>query len=311
MKPFFLKSVCKDYIWGGNLLRDYGKTSNKDRIAESWELSCHPDGESIIDSGEFYGMTLTEYLKKYPEALGKNCDRFEKFPVLVKLIDAKENLSIQVHPDNAYAKAHENGQWGKSEFWYVIHAEPGAEIIYGFSQEITKEQYRLAIENHMLLDWVRHVPVHTGDMFYVPAGTVHAIGKGVLMAEIQQNSNLTYRVYDYDRGRELQIEKALDVTNLKPTINIVPGTPVIRPGYAAQYMCKSEFFTVQKVHAHQSTVGYFDSFRHLLILDGSGFLMTEDGKMDIEKGDSIFIPAGGFCPIRGRCKAIKTYISKL
>ena len=309
MKPFFLKSVCKDYIWGGNQLRSYGKVSTKDRIAESWELSCHPDGESIIDSGEFLGMTLTEYLKKFPEALGKNCQRFDRFPVLVKMIDANDNLSIQVHPDNAYALEHEH-DWGKTELWYVVKAEPGAEIIYGFEREITREQFKLAIENNILPDWVHHVPVKAGDVFYVPAGTVHAIGKGVLLVEIQQNSNITYRVYDYGRGRELEIEKALDVTNLSPVENVVPKTPVIRPGYAAQYLCQSEFFTVQKVHANQSTVGYFDSFRHLLILEGEGFLMTEDGRMDIEKGDSIFIPAGGFCPIRGKCIAIKTYISK-
>lgn len=308
MKPFFLKSVCKDYIWGGNRLREYGKISDKEIIAESWELSCHPDGESIIDSGKYKGMTLSAFLKENPDAAGVQCDIFDRFPVLIKLIDAKENLSLQVHPDNAYAMTHDH-DWGKTEMWYIIDAEPGAEIIYGFQREITKEQFRFAIEHNTILDWVQHIPVMPGDVFFIPAGTVHAIGKGILLAEIQQNSNLTYRVYDYDRGRELHIEKALDVAKLQPAELCRPEHPVVRNGFTAQYLKRCPYFTVQKINAKESSVGYYDSFRHLLILDGEASLETDDGMMPVKRGDSIFIPAGVFCPIKGNCTALKTFVS--
>ncbi len=308
MKPFFLKSVCKDYIWGGNRLREYGKSSEKERIAESWELSCHPDGESVIASGEYEGMTLKAWLEENPDALGVYCEKFDRFPVLVKLIDAKENLSLQVHPDNAYAFRNEH-DWGKTELWYIIEAEPGAEIIYGFKDTLTKEQFRFAIEHHTILDWVNHVPVKAGDVFYIPAGTVHAIGKGILLAEIQQTSNLTYRIYDYDRGRELHIEKALEVTRLTPAENPPLEPPVIREGFTAQYLKRCPFFTVQKITALESSVGYYDSFRHLLILDGEAFLEIDGKELPIKKGDSIFIPAGVFCPVKGKCTALKTFMS--
>jgi len=308
MKPFFLKSVCKDYIWGGNRLREYGKESDKDRIAESWELSCHPEGESVIASGEYKGMTLKAFIEENPDALGVYCEKFDRFPVLIKLIDAKENLSLQVHPDNAYAMKHEH-DWGKTELWYIIDAEPDAEIIYGFKDYITKEQFRFAIENHSILNWVQHIPVKAGDVFYIPSGTVHAIGKGILLAEIQQNSNLTYRIYDYDRGRDLHLEKALDVTRLNPAENPPLEAPVIRDGFTAQYLKRCPFFTVQKITASESSVGYYDSFRHLLILDGDAVIEIDGEEVPIKKGDSIFIPAGVFCPIRGRCTALKTFMS--
>ena len=221
MKPFVLKAPCKDYLWGGNRLREFGKESDADKIAESWELSCHPDGESVIASGDYAGMTLPAFLAAHPEAAGESCRDFERFPVLIKLIDAHDNLSVQVHPDDAYALAHE-GEYGKTEMWYIVDAEPGAELLYGFARDVTKEEFRRAIEENTLLDLVRHVPVRPGDVFFIPAGTLHAIGKGILIAEIQQNSNTTYRVYDYGRvgkdgkPRELHIAKALDVTRLTP-----------------------------------------------------------------------------------------------
>ena len=181
MKPFRLIAPCKDHLWGGDRLRAYGKHSDRDIIAESWELSCHPDGESIIADGEYAGMTLSAFLSEHPEAMGKNCDRFDRFPVLVKLIDARENLSVQVHPDDAYALANE-GEYGKTELWYIAEASPGAELIYGFRESITKEEFRRAIEENTLLSEVNRVPVKAGDVFFIEAGTLHAIGKGLLIA---------------------------------------------------------------------------------------------------------------------------------
>ena len=222
MRPFELIPPIKDYIWGGTKLREeFGKESGLERLAESWELSCHKDGVSVISGGEFDGMTLSEFVEEHPEALGKNCGRFEFFPVLIKLIDARDDLSVQVHPDDDYAMRVEGG-YGKTEVWYVIDCEEGAELIYGFAEETDSDTFRRAIEEGTLLDIVNRVPVKKGDVFFIEAGTLHAIGKGILIAEIQQNSNTTYRVYDYGRlgadgkPRELHIDKALDVTRCTP-----------------------------------------------------------------------------------------------
>ncbi|MDE5564183.1 MAG: class I mannose-6-phosphate isomerase [Oscillospiraceae bacterium] len=295
MKPFLLKGVCKDYIWGGNRLRDYGKTSDADRIAESWELSCHPDGESVLPNGS----TLTQYLKEHPEALGVHCADFDRFPVLVKLIDAADNLSVQVHPDDAYAMQYE-GAPGKTELWYVIDAQPDAELIYGFREAITKDEFRRAIETHTLLDKVKRVPVKAGDVFYIPAGTLHAIGKGILIAEIQENSNTTYRVYDYGRvdedgkPRALHIEKALDVTSLCPTENTVPSPSTAFPeGCTIQTLGACRYFEVMKITVQkQARLGADTSFNHILVLDGTAVLRDGAETLSIRRGDSIFVPAG-------------------
>ncbi|MGN0552633.1 MAG: type I phosphomannose isomerase catalytic subunit, partial [Oscillospiraceae bacterium] len=200
MYPLKLKPAFKDYLWGGTKLRDvYGKDCSFDKVAESWELSCHKDGNSVIDNGEAKGMTLAEYIEKKGKAiLGKNCERFENFPVLIKLIDAKDNLSVQVHPDNEYAMRVE-GEYGKTEMWYIVDCDEGAELIYGFKGNVSKEEFAERIKNNTLLEITNSVPVKKGDVFFIRSGTLHAIGKGILIAEIQQNSNTTYRVYDYGR----------------------------------------------------------------------------------------------------------------
>ncbi len=312
MKPFRLIAPCKDYLWGGNKLRDYGKISDSDRIAESWELSCHPDGESIIADGEYTGRPLTEYLNDYPEALGTNCARFDRFPVLIKLIDARDNLSVQVHPDDTYALAHE-GEYGKTEMWYVVEAEPGAELICGFRREITKEEFRRSVEENTLLDKVNRVPVKTGDVFFIEAGTLHAIGKGILIAEIQQNSNTTYRVYDYGRigadgkPRELHVEKALDVTNLTP-VKLQECYP---KGSITQLLAHCDYFytscTESEGYCHIDSDD--TSFVHFLILEGDAVLTAGDFSIPLKKGTSVFVPAGtSACRINGKCKFINTSI---
>lgn len=199
MHPLILIPTIKDYIWGGIKLREeFGKESKLEKLAESWELSCHKDGESVIANGEYKGRTLSEYLAEKPQAKGENCKKFENFPVLIKLIDARDNLSVQVHPDNEYAQRVE-GEYGKTEMWYIVDCEDNAELIYGFKEEITKDEFRYAIENNTLLEKTNSVSVKKGDVFFIKSGTLHAIGKGILIAEIQQNSNTTYRVYDYGR----------------------------------------------------------------------------------------------------------------
>ncbi len=301
MKPFRLIAPCKDYLWGGTRLRDYGKTSDRDIIAESWELSCHPDGESIIADGDYAGQTLTAFLAEHPEALGTNCDKFDRFPVLVKLIDAREDLSVQVHPDDAYALAKE-GEYGKTELWYVVEAAPDAELIYGFQAHLTKDEFRRAIEEHTLLDKVRRVPVQAGDVFFIPAGTLHAIGKGLLIAEIQQNSNTTYRVYDYGRvgadgkPRELHIEKALDVTNLTKAPITKLHEPAVIPFSNTRYqkLKHCRYFSTGKFEIFRSFAFSQNdgSFTHLLMIDGDAELYSEGETLSLHRGDSIFIPAG-------------------
>ncbi|MBP3853322.1 MAG: class I mannose-6-phosphate isomerase, partial [Erysipelotrichaceae bacterium] len=189
-----LKPACKDYLWGGHrLVEEYGVDYSGDILAEAWELSCHPDGPSIIDNGAYQGKTLQEYLDaEGMEVLGENCRRFREFPILTKFIDARDNLSIQVHPNNAYALKNEN-QYGKTEMWYVLDAQPGAFLYYGFKEEISKEEFARRIKDNTLLDVLNAVQVKKGDVLFIESGTLHAIGKGILVAEIQQNSNVTYR----------------------------------------------------------------------------------------------------------------------
>ena len=200
MYPIKLKPALKDYIWGGTRLKsDFHKTSDLERVAESWELSCHKDGPSIIENGELAGLTLDEYVKRYgTNVLGTNCSKFESFPILIKLIDAKDNLSVQVHPDNDYALRVE-GEYGKTEMWYIVDCDDGAELLYGFKNSISKEEFKERIQNNTLTEVTNRVRVNKGDAFFIEAGCLHAIGKGIVIAEIQQNSNTTYRIYDYGR----------------------------------------------------------------------------------------------------------------
>ena len=214
-RPLLLSPAFKDYIWGGNRLkRDWGKQTDMTPLAESWELSCHEAGPSVIAGGAYAGRTLGEYLAEHPQDTGTKAQNAGAFPLLIKLIDAAGPLSVQVHPDDAYAREFEHSL-GKSEMWLVLDASEGAGIYYGFKRETSLAEMRAAIENNTLTELLSWVPAKTGDCFFIPAGTVHAIGAGLMVAEVQQSSNLTYRVYDYGRvgadgrPRELHIDKAL------------------------------------------------------------------------------------------------------
>lgn len=302
---FKLKAPVKDYIWGGTkLCSEYGKESGSEIIAESWELSCHHDGLSIIEGMD---IPLVEYLAEHPEAMGENCRKFDDFPILIKLIDARDNLSVQVHPNEKYAQEHE-GEHGKTEMWYVIDCEPDSSIIYGFKEKISKNEFKQAIENNTLLDKVNTVPVHKGDVFMIKAGTLHAIGKGCLIAEIQQSSNVTYRVYDYGRLRELHIDKALDVTKCSPLA--IPEQHheknlLIRCKYFKVY--KEDIIDKSKYHKNEK------SFTHVLVLDGEGRIYSNydqyfNDSKNLKKGDSFFIDAGSRWYITGKCSVIYTMI---
>lgn len=318
MYPLKLKPAFKDYLWGGTRLRDvYGKDCDFDKVAESWELSCHKDGNSVIDNGEAKGMPLAEYIEKEGKAvLGSSCERFENFPVLIKLIDAKDNLSVQVHPDNDYAMRVE-GEYGKTEMWYIVDCDEGAELIYGFKDNVSKEEFAERIKNNTLLEITNSVPVKKGDVFFIRSGTLHAIGKGILIAEIQQNSNTTYRVYDYGRvgadgkTRPLHIEKALDVTKLCPAEPYPMTAPVSEDGYTKQLLSKCEYFTVYKldIESHAELCADSTSFESILVLEGEAVIKSENGEITLKKGETAFLPAGlGNYTVNGRSQAILTRI---
>lgn len=299
MEILKLNPVFKDYIWGGTRLRDdFGLKTDINPVAEGWMLACHKDGMNTIDGGEYDGKTLESVIKEGGKSkiAGTNSEKFTYFPVLIKLIDAKDNLSVQVHPDNEYAARVEH-EFGKTEMWYVLDAAPGATLIYGFKNKIGKEEFKQAIESNTLLDVLNVVEVKKGDMFFIEAGTVHAIGKGALIAEIQQNSNSTYRVYDYGRlgkdgkPRELHIQKAIDVSKTEPAkYGTKPfGKKEEISGGTRQMLTECPLFSVYnyelcgKVELNANE----ESFNHILVVDGSGKI----GGREFKKGDSFFVPA--------------------
>lgn len=315
ISPLKLSPAFKDYLWGGTRLRDdFNKSCSLERIAESWELSCHSDGLSYI-SGT--GKTLRDYIMTEGRAvLGTNCRRFSDFPVIVKLIDANESLSVQVHPDDEYAMETE-GESGKTEMWYVIDCEPDSFLLYGLNRELTKEQFSGSIKDNTFMDYVKKVPVKKGDVFFIRPGTVHAIGKGILLAEIQQNSNTTYRIYDYGRTdkdgnlRELHTEKACDVSILSPSEPYPANSPVKHSGYTETLLSACSYFTVHRLVISSAARLCADSssFEHILVTEGTGILEGKNFSMDFSRGDSIFIPAGyGSYSLSGNCLIIKTRI---
>ena len=318
MKPFLLKAPIKDYIWGGTKLREiFGKETELDRLAESWELSCHPDGECIIDGGDFDGMKLSEFVSAHPETVGNSFRSGNSFPVLVKLIDAKNDLSVQVHPNDDYAHKYENDN-GKTEMWYIISADPGAELVYGFKDKITKDEFRRAIDDNTLMDKVNRVPVKQGDVFFIEPGTLHAIGKGILIAEIQQSSNVTYGVYDYGRlgadgkPRQLHVEKALEVTNTEPADHRRPVYGMELDGVVTQLLADCNYFIVNRHRIIKEAEFAADknSFAHVLVIGGSGGeLVADNYRLELKMGTSVFVPAGtGAFAIKGNCDVIITTI---
>lgn len=301
-----LKPSCKDYLWGGSRLRtDFGIDSDLNPLAEAWVLSCHPDGPSYIVGGPDDGKTLAQYIEeKGKDILGENCKKFADFPILTKFIDAKGNLSIQVHPSDEYALEHEH-QYGKTEVWYILDCEPGAFLYYGFDHEITKEEFERRIKDNTLTEVLNAAPVHKGDVFFIPSGTLHAICQGIVIAEIQQNSNVTYRVYDYGRvgadgkPRALHIPQALAVTECKPAVDHDFGG----------HMAQCQYFTVDvKGNGFSDTVGG-DSFVSLLVVDGEGEVACGGETVAVKKGDSLFLPANsGDYTVTGTLRTLCTRV---
>ncbi len=305
--PLKLYPAFKDYLWGGTKLHDYFPDCTTVPAAEAWVLSCHKDGESTVKNGPLSGKTLSEALDVFGRgALGKNGKKFDFFPVLIKLIDAKKDLSVQVHPDDEYARKNENS-YGKTEMWYVVDCQEGARLFYGFKEKISKQEFEQRIKDNTLTDALRSVEVKKGDCFFIPSGTIHAIGSGMLIAEIQQNSNCTYRVYDFGRlgadgkPRELHIQKALDVTKTEP------AQPADFGGKEILADCK--YFNSKLLQGSCELEVGEDSFSAVLVISGTGCLKWAEEQIELSAGDCIFLPANmGKVGISGDLKFIETRV---
>jgi mannose-6-phosphate isomerase len=297
-----LQPALRSYLWGGtNLCTKWHKQSTEEKISEAWELSFQQKAPSIVAEGadkELIGKPVNEVIPRAD--WGKNCEKFHDFPVLNKLIDAALPLSIQVHPSDEYALAHE-GQYGKTEMWYILEAEEGAYLYMGLNRTVTAQQFAEAIETNTICDYLNKVYVHAGETYFIPSGTIHAIGAGITVYEIQQNSDLTYRVYDYDRTdkngnkRELHIEKAKAVTNFQKFTVENPNR--------GELLGKCNYFAVYR---YQGThpVGNDDSFNAITVINGS----VQLGNLTLEKGETAFLSAGEHAVATGEGEYIVTTI---
>lgn len=290
----------KDYLWGGEKLKtDYGKQTDKTPCAESWELSLNPHGLTKVEDGK----TLAEVLT--PEKTGKNCEKFEFFPVLIKFIDAKQNLSVQVHPSDDYALKYENS-YGKTESWYIVEAEEGAGIYCGFKRDTNKEEFLQSLASGEVENLLNFIPVKKGDCYFIPSGTVHAIGAGCLILEIQQNSDLTYRVYDYNRRgadgklRELHVDKAVKVINFNKY-----EPKLFASGENPRVITECDYFRSRELVLNGGfTEKNANSFTCVTITDGSGEINGEK----FIKGDSFFVCADTEYTLKGTGKVILTCV---
>lgn len=321
--PLKFKPVYKDYLWGGRELEKFGKKLPEGITAESWEISSHPDGEGVVSNGEYKDISLTELVKKLGrELIGNSLSEkdLNKFPLLIKLIDANDRLSVQVHPEDEYARIHENGEYGKNEMWYIVSAKPGARIVYGVKEGITKEKFEAAVKEDKIDSCLNYLDVASGDAVNIPARLIHAIGAGIVIAEIQQNSNTTYRVFDYNRTdkngnkRPLHIEKALDVIDFNNcnTKGKLKGFKVnIDEKSTKTYLVANKYFSVEKYSLNGKIQEVADGSKFLTYtcLSGEGTISYGNSSESLTKGESVLIPAAlGNFVISGEMELIKSYV---
>lgn len=300
-----LRPAAQDYLWGGSRLNDdFNLGIPVVPFAEAWMCSTHPDGLSVLDSGE----PLRDVLAAHPGYLGTHVLQTTggkpELPILIKLIDAKKDLSVQVHPDDDYAKRVE-GALGKTEMWYVLAARRDSKLVYGFREDMDEQRVRTALSDGSIEKHLNHVPVHRDDVFFIEPGTVHAVGEGCLIAEIQESSNITYRLYDYNRTdkfgkrRPLHVDRALDVAKLSSSS--APRQPMrvlkYENGTASELLCRCRYFQVERLLLNTENRKYADfrtgenSFHALLCVEGCGVLFGEDCMLNFFKGDCVFVPA--------------------
>lgn len=312
-EPLFLKPVFQERIWGGTALKDkFGYEIPNDHTGECWAISAHPNGPSVVENGEFAGKTLIELWKEQPELFGNHPTKV--FPLLTKILDANADLSVQVHPDDEYANLHENGELGKTECWYIIDCKEGAELIYGHTAN-TKEQFEKMIEDDEWKQLLRTVKIKPGDFFYVPSGTIHALGEGTLVLETQQSSDTTYRLYDYGRlqdgkPRELHIEQSVAVATIPhkdadttPEVKTIPGAEITK-------FVEAEYFTVYKWELNGQAEFQQDSpFLLVSVIDGGATMKVGNESYPIKKGDHFILPAGtGAFTLDGNAQMIVSHV---
>ena len=316
-EPLRMHPCYKSYLWGGNRLKsEFGKTDAPEITAESWELACHPDGNSVVAEGPLCGKTLEQLGQMDRDGFWGTACPPGAFPIIVKFIDAKEKLSIQVHPSDESALL---GEHGKAEMWYIVDCEPQAFLYLGFSRRITREELLRRAEDGSICDVLNRVPVSKGDVFYIVPGTIHAIGAGIVIAEIQQNSNTTFRVYDYHRKgpdgqlRQLHLERAADVTSYLPIIpeECRANSVVTFQGFTMTEMFTCQFFRAYRVDVRVSVTLSCSrqSFQHILCVEGDGKISWRNRDYTLSIGDSFFIPAMmGEYKISGTCRVLLTQL---
>lgn len=312
IQPLFFEPVFKERIWGGEQLKSFGYEIPSTQTGECWAFAAHSNGQSVVKNGEYKGLTLGELWENKRELFG-NFDG-DRFPLLTKILDAAQDLSVQVHPDDEYGLKHE-GDLGKTECWYIIDCEEGGEIIYGHTAK-TREELATMIHEGKWDELLTKVPVKPGDFFFVPSGTVHAIGAGIVILETQQNSDTTYRVYDYDRRdnegnlRELHIEQSIAVTTVpavkpevQPVINTLGDMKITT-------FVESNYFTVHKWELEGTAKLNQDlAFELVSVIEGTGSLVQGDGKYEFKKGDHFLLPSGfGEYEIEGNAELIVSHL---
>ncbi|MBE6052412.1 MAG: class I mannose-6-phosphate isomerase [Clostridium sartagoforme] len=309
MYPIRFENLYYDKIWGGRDFEAFRNNMPEGEIGESWDIACHPNGTGVVANGDLKGIKFDELINKYGHDLVGNKITLEKFPLLIKLINSKEKLSVQVHPGDEYAAKYE-GDYGKTEAWYVMDAKPGAALIVG-TKNCTKEEFEEAIKNNIVEEYLNKIEVKKGDCFLINSGLVHAICEGVIIAEIQQSSDVTYRVYDYGRPREIHVEKALDVINFELQCeNLSQKEEIKYEGYSRSLLCKNQYFGIEKIsivneYNDKSDVDKFDMYT---CVEGEGTIEGNGYKEEIKIGDSFLIPASlGSYKIKGHMKVLKSY----
>lgn len=312
-QPLFLKPVFKERIWGGTALAaQFGYDIPTDQTGECWAISAHPNGPSVIENGPYAGMSLDELYKKQPELFGNPKD--EVFPLLTKILDANADLSVQVHPEDEYAKVHENGDLGKTECWYILDCKEGADMIFGHNAK-TKDELVQQINEGKWNELLRRVKIKPGDFFYVPSGTIHALCEGTLVLETQQSSDTTYRVYDYDRRdaegnlRELHLEKAIEVTTVPHQETGVTPKVEEREHASVTTFVESEFFSVYKwTVAGKATFSADGHYLLASVINGDGALLHAGETYPLKKGTHFILPVGfGEFELEGNAELIVSH----
>lgn len=293
-QPIYLEPVFQERIWGGTKLKQlFGYPIPNNSTGECWAISAHANGQSIVKEGPYQGMSLGMLWNSNPELF---CSSSPVFPLLIKLLDASDDLSVQVHPGDNYASKHENGELGKTECWYIVDAEPDAVIIYGHGAS-SKEDLKYRIQNGGWEELLTKVPVKTGDFFYVPSGTIHALGKGIVVLETQQSSDTTYRVYDYDRRdkdgnlRELHLEKAIEVTTFPQVYEHPSYLTNVHDGLIITTFVSNSFFTVEKWEVSGRTqLQAHKKYTLVSVIEGKGYLRIQNNEYLLDKGDNLILP---------------------